>query len=86
LPPSREKAYQLFRWALEQRPELADRSDSEVFDWLQRDPRVEGEGLPDRSDTFERYLREARTHYDDHKHLPRSGRPLGRSVVRPHQV
>jgi DNA-binding NtrC family response regulator len=86
LPPSREKAYQLFRWALEQSPDLADRSDAEVFDWLQRDPRVEGEGLPDRSDTFERYLREARTHYDDHKHLPRAGRPLGRSTVRPHQV
>jgi DNA-binding NtrC family response regulator len=86
LPPSREKAYQLYRWALEQDPGLADGTDADAFEWLQRDLRVEGEGLPRCCKTFERYLREARAHYDDHKNFTRTGRGLGRSVVRASQV
>lgn len=86
LPPSRLKAYQLFRWALEQNPELVECSDAEVFRWLRQDPRVEGDGLPDRCDTFRRYLREARAHYQDHKHTPRANRPTGRSVVRIREI
>ena len=45
------------------------------------DLRVEGEGLPARSETFERYLRDARSYHADHKNLPRAGRDHGRSVV-----
>jgi hypothetical protein len=86
LAPSREKAYQLYRWALEQNPALADGTDADVYAWLQKDLRVEGEGLPRCCKTFERYLREARAHYDDHKHQPRGGRQPGRSVVREGQV
>jgi DNA-binding NtrC family response regulator len=86
LPPSRERAYQLFRWALEQDPDLAGRTDAEVFRWLRRDVRVEGDGLPDSCDTFRRYLREARAHYHDQKNAPRAGREHGRSVVREDQA
>jgi DNA-binding NtrC family response regulator len=81
LPPSRLKAYQLFQWALEQAPELGDAADAVVFRWLQEDPRVAGEGLPDRSATFERYLRDARAYYNDHKNTPRHARSYGSSVV-----
>jgi len=81
LPPSRERAYRLYLWAVEQDPQLAGRGDAEVFRRLRRDPRVEGEGLPDSCDTFRRYLREARAFYDDSRHTARSGRPHGRSVV-----
>jgi two-component system nitrogen regulation response regulator GlnG len=86
LPPSRERAYQLYRWALEQHPDLASGTDADVFEWLQSDLRVEGEGLPRCRETFERYLREARAHHDDHKHQPRLGRPAGRCVVPAGQI
>jgi DNA-binding NtrC family response regulator len=86
LPPSRERAYQMFLWALEQNPDLVDCTDAEVFRWLRQDLRVEGEGLPASCDTFRRYLREARAYHQDRKHNSRARRSTGRSVVRLSQV
>jgi DNA-binding NtrC family response regulator len=82
LPPSREKAYRLFCWAVAREPALANGSDAEVFRWLQRDQRVEHDDFPGSCATFCRYLREARLYYRSQKNSPRAGRPLGRSVVR----
>jgi two-component system response regulator AtoC len=82
LPPSREKAYQLYKWATEVSPELAGKSDAEVFHWLQTDPRVAGEGLPRNVETFKKFLRDARRYYDDHKHAPPgSTKSPGGSIV-----
>jgi DNA-binding NtrC family response regulator len=86
LSPSRVKAWGWYNWALERNPALAGRPDAEVFRWLQNDSRVAREDLPTRCDTFERYLREARAHYDDHKNTPPLDRPTGRSIVRLDQI
>jgi hypothetical protein len=83
LKPSREKAYRLFQWATGQKPDLT--RDRDVYDWLQEHSDVLEE-LP-RFDTWSKYLREARAHYQDHKHTPRSTKtPSGKSVVRRDQI
>jgi hypothetical protein len=82
LPPSREKAYRLFCWAVGREPALANSTDAEVFRWLQRDQRVERDEVPGSCATFCRYLREARSFYKNQKNAPRAGRALGRSMVR----
>ena len=63
-------------------PALSGRTDAEVFHWLKEDAGGEDDGLPSNRETFERYLREARAHYDTHKHTRRAGRATGRSVAR----
>jgi hypothetical protein len=82
LKKSRETAYRLFQWALDQKPEL--KTDREVYDWLN-----DHQDLPEELPSFaswSRYLREARDFHDDHKHAPRSGRPTGKSIVPKHQL
>jgi hypothetical protein len=80
LPPSRAKAYALFEWALQQNAELASKTDREVYEWLKTKPDQAGD-LPANPDTFSTYLKEARRYYRTPKHLPRSGRAKGKSVV-----
>lgn len=79
LKPSREKAYRLFQWAMEQKPDL--KTDRDVYDWLNEYP-----DLPDELPTFAtwcKYLREARAFHKDHKHTPRTTKVVsGKSVVR----
>jgi len=86
LPPSRLKAWQSYHLALERNPSLEGHTDADVFQWLQCDPRTDSDDLPDKCETFERYLREARAYYGDHKNTPRLARPTGRSIVRPDQI
>jgi hypothetical protein len=85
LPLSRERAYRAFLDALRREPGLKEGSDAEVFRWLKLDEAAEDNGLPASCETFQRYLREARAHYDAHKNTPRIGR-TGRSVVRVNEV
>jgi two-component system NtrC family response regulator len=85
LPLSRERAYRAFLDAVRREPSLKDGTDAEVFRWLKADGRGEDDGLPASCETFQRYLREARAHYDAHKNTPRAGR-TGRSVVRADEV
>ncbi|MCI0455875.1 MAG: sigma-54 dependent transcriptional regulator [Gemmataceae bacterium] len=82
LTPSREKAWRLYEWARAQNPELT--SDAAVFHWLQ--DRTEKGELPEKCDTFERYLREARAYYDKPRNEPRTDRPAGGSIVRRDQT
>jgi DNA-binding NtrC family response regulator len=85
-PPSREKAWALYHLAIELNPALAGCSDAEVFRWLQNDPRVEGDGLPDNVETFCRYLRKVRAHRNAQKNSLRHDRPHGGSIVRPDEI
>jgi len=85
LKPSREKAYNHYQFALEKKPELAEVTDREVYDWLSNNPQTSDE-IPSRFDTFAKYLREARKHYGEHKHTPRCSRETGRSIVRQDQI
>jgi DNA-binding NtrC family response regulator len=66
LPPSREKAWRLYRWALEQAPALRGAPYAKVFQWLTAKLAMDEEdrqGLPEKSETFERYVREAFAYY-----------------------
>jgi hypothetical protein len=86
LKPSREKAYRLFQWAMEQNPDL--KTDREVYDWLQDRPDFpkEFEELPS-FQSWAKYLRDARAHYGDHKHTPRRNKAIsGKSVVHRDQI
>ena len=75
LPPSREKAYRLFCWAVAREPALANATDVQVFRWLQRDERVDRDEFTGSCATFCRYLREARSFHGKRKNSPRAGRP-----------
>jgi hypothetical protein len=83
LKPSREKAYRLFCWAMEQEPTL--KTDLDVYNWLH-----ERSDLPDELPcfaTWSKYLREARAYHQDHKHTPRRAKKAtGKSVVRNDQI
>jgi DNA-binding response OmpR family regulator len=86
---SREIAYRLYEWAVSIKPDLADVTDEEVYDWLVERQRVEGEvpiELPPKKESWTRYLREARAAYDTSKHNHRGGRGHGGSIVGPDQV
>lgn len=61
LSPAHAEAYQLARGALEQNPTL--RTDREIYQWLRTRPEAAGK-LPPSADTFSRYLRAARRHYE----------------------
>lgn len=82
LPPSREKAYRVFEWAVSENPDL--KTDRAVYDWVIRDGR-HADVLTYPFATFVRYLSDARDFYDTHKHTPRKGR-TSRSVVRKSQL
>jgi hypothetical protein len=84
LAPSRQKAYEQYRWALRMNTALQEARDQEVYDWLKERP-DEDEELP-RFDTWQRYLGEARAAYGTRKHNPRAGRESGRSVIRPDEI
>ena len=78
LKASREKAYRLFLWAMEQNPSL--KRDQDVYDWLNERPELPDD-LPN-FDTWSKYLREARDYHDDHKRTPRITKEVrGKSVV-----
>jgi hypothetical protein len=68
---------------MEQDPNL--KTDRNVYDWLNGRSDVPEE-LPSFG-SWSKYLREARAHYKDHKHTPRTGRPTsGKSVVHRDQI
>jgi hypothetical protein len=83
LRQSRENAYRQFLWAMEQNPGLT--TDPKVYDWL-KDHADSFEKLP-MFNTWSRYLREARTYHQDHKHTPQIAKVAsGKSVVRSQQI
>ncbi len=84
LPPSKEKAYWSYESACSECPDLEDKSDDDVYDWLHEHGPPEYE-LP-RKETWKRYLRAGRKLNRNQKHQRRSGRHLGRSVVRQHDL
>lgn len=84
LPLSRERAYRAYLDAIRRDPALNDGPDGEVFRWLKEAD--EEDGLPASCETFQRYLREARAHYDTPRNTPRAGRATGRSIVRAGEV
>src|SRR5262249_10202498 len=85
LAPSREKAFRQYLDAVEKNPtQLNGATDREVYDWLVKHQEA-GENLP-HSDSWCRYLREAREFYLAQKNTPRAGRPTGKSVVRQDQI
>jgi len=90
LSRSREKAWELYKWALGREPTLAVKTDAEVFAWLKAKSQMakeEGlEGLPKSPETFERYMRQARAYHNCPKNTPTHHRPVGKSVVRPDQI
>ncbi len=55
----------------------SDPTDEEVYDWL----KGKGEEVPDKFDTFARYLTRARKHHRQPKTTPKAGRETGGSVV-----
>jgi two-component system nitrogen regulation response regulator GlnG len=66
LPPSREKAWRLYLWAQQVDPALAGAPCAKIFHWLATKLAREGEGrqgLPEKCESFERYVREASAHY-----------------------
>jgi two-component system nitrogen regulation response regulator GlnG len=66
LPPSREKAWRLYLWALKQDPTLRGAPYAKVFQWLTAKLAMDEEdrhGLPEKCETFERYVREAIAYY-----------------------
>lgn len=84
LPPSKEKAYWSYGSACSECPDLEDKSDDDVYDWLREHGPPEYE-LPSR-ESWKRYLRAGRALLGTQKHQRRSGRHLGRSVVRQHDL
>jgi hypothetical protein len=83
LKPSREKAYGQFQWAMGVNATLE--TDRQVYDWLKERQEL-SEDLVNFA-SWSKYLREARAHYENHKHTPRTARKAtGKSVVRPDQI
>jgi hypothetical protein len=81
LKPIYEKAYQSYCMAIDKNPDLTDKQDKDIYDWLNRE---HDEVLPDYElpafETWQRYLREGRKHYGTSKNTPRAGR-TGRSII-----
>jgi hypothetical protein len=84
LPPSRQKAYSQYQWAIRTNAELSGAGDRAVYDWL-TEHSEEGEQLPSFA-SWTRYLRDARAAIGTSKHTPRHGRETGRSIVRPSDI
>jgi hypothetical protein len=84
LPPSRQKAYSQYLWAVKENAELDGATDQQVYDWLS-EHLEDGEQLPP-FNTWSRYVREARSHHNTSKHSSRVDRETGRSIVRPDQI
>jgi hypothetical protein len=84
LSPSRMKAYQQYRWAVEQNAELNGATDRKVYDWL-AEHLDDGEQLPSFA-TWDRYVRKARAAENTRKNTPRRRRQTGRSIVRPDEI
>lgn len=75
-----ERAYQSYRLAESQGPFNSPPTDQQAYEWL-KEHGPEDYALP-AFPTWQRYLRNARSHYGTQKHSPRAGR-TGRSVGRP---
>lgn len=81
--PSHQRAYLEFQRAMDQNPSM--KTDRDVYDWLVRHS-DSSEELP-KFNTWHRYLRAARDHYNDHKRTPRKSKtPSGKSVVRQDEI
>ena len=82
LQPCQEKAYQAWKFALEQMPPSSDGKlprEKEVFLWL-REYGPADLKLPANPKTWEKHARAGRKFYDDLKNTPRGGR-TGRSII-----
>ncbi len=84
LRPSQRKAYWSYESACSECPDLAGKHDDDVYDWLCEHGPSEYE-LPSR-ESWKRYLRAGRALLGTQKNQRRSGRDLGRSVVRQHDL
>ena len=78
LAPAIETAYQSCQDAIRKNPDFAGKKDKEVYTWL-KDNGVDDYTLP-AFETWQRYVREGRKHYDTSKNTPRAGR-TGRSII-----
>lgn len=84
LARSRQKAYGQYLDAVRRNPELDNATDRKVYDAV-KESLDTGEALPTLA-TWSKYLRDARKHYDAHKHEPRAGRQHGMSVAQRDQI
>ena len=74
LPLAQEKAYQSCEYAIQKEPELADKTDRDVYNWLKENGTADYK-FPD-FETWSRYVRAGRKHYGIHRNLPRTGREI----------
>lgn len=72
LTPAEEKAYQSYDVAINQKPELAGKTDKEVYDWLKTNG-IDDYILPT-FNTWQRQVRAGRNKYGTQKNAPRGGR------------
>ncbi len=81
--PAHHRAYQSFERAIKERPDLAEGTDREVYDWLaENDPDPDHDYELPAFETWARYVREARKALNRRKNTPRYGRAEGsRSIV-----
>jgi hypothetical protein len=81
-----ERAYRLYKWAIDQDPGLADAKDLTVFNRLRKDPKIDQKkDLPWGFESFQTLLGRARNHYGTSKHQPRRGR-AGRSIKKSGEI
>ena len=78
-PPSAEKAYRLYEWAVSEDPGPPKQTDTAVYKWLKNNPKGTSDDLPGSAASFAALLRKARRYYGTSKHHYRRGRG-GRSV------
>jgi len=84
-PPRLVRAWNLYQEAMTEKPELAAKTDRDVYEWIAENLIENGDpGLPEFA-TFSRYIREGRLRTGQQKHQPRGGR-TGRSVVHRNSV
>ena len=85
LPPSREKAWQLYNWAITQDPGPTKHTDAGVYEFLKKTQHLDADDLPGTAESFAAMLREARRHYGVSKNQPRSGRD-GRNIHKKDEI
>ncbi len=84
LTKGERQAYESYEYAMSQKPELADKTDDDVYNWLKEAGLPEYE-LPESCETWKRYVRHGRWVNGTQKTSPRKGR-TGRSITKVDQI
>jgi hypothetical protein len=78
-------AYQSYQYAVDKKPELAEATDKDVFDWLKENGTGEAYYKLPSCDTWKRQVRQGRKVHGTQENIKRAGRN-GRSTINSNQI